>query len=143
MDSRAALAYVVKIGGTRNLLMIQEAKETLEFCLANQITLIAEYLPGTLNTRADKVSSEMKSPSSEWILNKPIVQKLIQALGPVDVDLLASRLCHQIPKYISSEPDPYAWMVDAFQINWTHLKAYAFPLFALIGRVLAKAMRDK
>ena len=34
-------------------------------------------------------------------------------------------------------------MVDAFQINWSHLKAYAFPPFALIGRVLAKAMRGK
>ena len=34
-------------------------------------------------------------------------------------------------------------MVDAFQTNWSHLKAYAFPPFALIGRVLAKAMRGK
>ena len=34
-------------------------------------------------------------------------------------------------------------MVDTFYINWSHLKAYAFPPFALIGRVLAKAMRDK
>ena len=81
--------------------------------------------------------------NSSWILNKPIFQKLIQALGPVVMDLLASRLCHQIPKYISRQPDPHAWMVDAFQINWTHLKAYAFPPFAFIGRVLAKAMRDK
>ena len=85
----------------------------------------------------------MESSSSEWILNKPIFQKLIQTLGPVDVDLFASRLCHQIATYISWQQDPHAWMVDAFEINWSHLKACAFPPFALIGRVPAKAMRDK
>ena len=41
------------MGGTRNLLMSQEAKEIWQFCLANQITVTAEYLPGTLKTRAD------------------------------------------------------------------------------------------
>ena len=52
-----ALAYLVKMGGTRNLLMIQEAKEIWEFGLANQTT---QYLPATLNTRADKASREIK-----------------------------------------------------------------------------------
>ena len=108
MDNRAALTYLVKMGGIRNLLMIQEAKEIWEFCSANQITLTAEYLTGTLNTRADKASREMKNWSSEWILNKPIFQKMKQTLGPVDVDLFATRLCHQIPKYISWQPDPHA-----------------------------------
>ena len=126
MDNQAALAYLVKMGGTRNLFMIQEAKEIWEFCLAIKITLIAEYLPGTLHTRADKASREMKN--SSWTLTKPIFQKLIQALGPVHVDLLASRLCHQIPKYISWQPDPHAWMVDAFQVNWKP-KSIRLPTF--------------
>ena len=83
IENQAALAYLVKKRGTRNLLMIQEAKEIWKFCLANQITLTAEYLPGTLNTTADK------TPSSKWILKKPIFQKVIRALAPVYVDLLA------------------------------------------------------
>ena len=70
-------------------------------------------------------------------------QKLIQTLGPVNVDLFAFMLYHQIPRYISWQQDPHLWMVDAFQKNWTHLNAYAFPLFSLIGRVLDKAMGDK
>ena len=141
--NQAALVYLVKMGRTRNLLTIQEAREIWEFSLANQITLIAEYLLGTLNTWAGKASRKMKSSSSEWILNKAKFQKLIQTLGPVDVDLFVSRMCHQIPKYISWQPDPHAWMVDAFQINRSHLKAYDFRAFALIERVLAKPMRDK
>ena len=56
------------------------------------------HLLETVNTRVEKDSREMKNSSSKWILNKPIFQKLIQALGIVDVDLFASRLCHQIPK---------------------------------------------
>ena len=72
MDNKAALAYLLKMGGTRNLLMIQEAKKIWEFCLANQITLTAEYLSRTLNTRAGKASREIINLSSKWILNKPI-----------------------------------------------------------------------
>ena len=143
MDNQAALAYLVNIGWTRKLLMNQEAKEIWEFCLAHRITTTAEYLPGIVNTRVDKDSRKMKNSSIEWILNKSMFQKLIQALGPVDVDLFACSLCHQIPKYISWKPDPRAWMADAFQINWIQLKPYAFQLFALIERVLAKAKRDK
>ena len=132
MDNQAALVSLIKMGGTRDLLMIQEAKKIWEnLFYANQITLTAEYLPGTLNTRADKAFREVKNSSSEWTLNKPIFQKLIQTLALVDVDLFASKLCHQIPKYISWQPDPHAWMVDTFQINWTHLKAYTFPSFFL------------
>ena len=114
MHNQAALAYLVKMGGTKNLSMIQEAKEIWEFCSFDQITLTAEYLPGTLNTRADKASREMNKSSSELILNKPIFKKLIQALATVDADMFASRLCHQIPKNISWQADPHAWMVDAF-----------------------------
>ena len=75
MDNHAALTYLVKMERTRNLLMIQEATEIWEFCLANQIPLTAEYLPGLKNTRKDKAS---KNLSSKWPLNKPMFQKLIQ-----------------------------------------------------------------
>ena len=88
MDNPAALAYLVKMRGKKILLMIQETKEIWEFCLTNLITLTAGYLPGTLNTRADKASKEMKNSSSEWILNKPIFQKLIQALRPACIKVV-------------------------------------------------------
>ena len=110
----SSISLFGKNGRDKNLSMIQEAKEIWEFCSFDQITLTAEYLPGTLNTRADKASREMNKSSSELILNKPIFKKLIQALATVDADMFASRLCHQIPKNISWQADPHAWMVDAF-----------------------------
>ena len=44
-------------------------------------------------------------------------QRLLQALRPVDVDLFVSRLWQEIPRYLSQEPDLYAWMVDAFYVK--------------------------
>ena len=55
-EHQAPLAYLVKLEDTRNILMIQEAKDIWEFCLSNHITLTAEYLLGTLDTRADRYS---------------------------------------------------------------------------------------
>ena len=74
---------------------------------------------------------------------KPL--KIPSRLGliQVDVDLFVSRFCHQIPRYMSWQPHPHAYMIDPFQINWAHLKVYALQSFAIIGRVLAKAMTDK
>ena len=65
MDNQATLTYLVKMGGTRNPLMIQEAKEVWDFCLANQITLTANYLPTISNARDDNYFREMKNSSSE------------------------------------------------------------------------------
>ena len=65
MGNQAALAYLVKMGGTRNVLMIQETNEIWEFCLANQITVTAEYLSAILKTRAGKAFREMKNSSSK------------------------------------------------------------------------------
>ena len=55
----------------------------------------------TSNTRAEKASGKMKNSSSGWILKKSMFQKLIHALRPGNVNLFASRLCQQIPRYIS------------------------------------------
>ena len=72
----------------------------------------------------------MKNSPNEWILKEPMFQKIIQAFRRVDVDLFASRMCHQIPWYIIWQPDPYTWTMDAFQTNWTHLKAHTLLPFS-------------
>ena len=117
------------MGGTRNLLMIEEAKKIWEFCLANHVKLTTEYLPRTLNTRAENNSREMKnSPSNVKQANISETDTRFRTSG-------CGSVCIQVVP-------PDAKMVDVFQIKWTHRKAYAFLAFALIGRVLAKAMRD-
>jgi len=56
----------------------------------------------------------------------------------VEVDLFASQLTHQLPRFFSWRPDPQAEAVDAFQQDWGQLKGYANPPWCLVGRVLNK-----
>ena len=116
MDNQAALAYLVKMEGARNLLTIQEAKEIWEFCLANQITYCR------IPAEDSKYQGRPGIQGNEKFV-KP------QALGPVNVDLFRSWLYHQIPKYISRQPDPHAWMVDAFKKKLDTPKSIRFPIF--------------
>ena len=59
-----------------------------------------------------------------------------------DIDLFASRINHQLPKYISFLPDSEAFAIDAFSHQW-NMFAYIFPPFNLIPRVLSKLQEDK
>ena len=55
---------------------------------------------------------------------------------------LCSRLTHQLKRYVSWRPDPSAVHNDAFTMDWSNLKAYAFPPFNLIPSVLQKAKKE-
>ena len=54
------------------------------------------------------------------------------------VDLFATRLNHKVPLYVSPVPDPNALDIDALNINWSGLTAYAYPPMALLQRVIQK-----
>ena len=53
-------------------------------------------------------------------------------MGPLDVDLFASRLTHQLPKFFSWKPDPEAEAMDAFTQSWSQIHGYANPPWCLI-----------
>ena len=59
-----------------------------------------------------------------------------------EIDLFASALNHQVPKYISWNPDQEAFAIDAFSISWANIKFYAFPPFSLIGASILKIKRE-
>ena len=63
--------------------------------------------------------------------------------GPCDIDLFASRVNNQLPCYVSWEPDPYAWAIDSFTIDWSSCKGYIFPPFALVLRILQKIEHEE
>ena len=54
------------------------------------------------------------------------------------LDLFATRLNHKLPLYVSLVPDKNAWDIDALNINWSGLTAYAYPPMALLQRVIQK-----
>ena len=60
----------------------------------------------------------------------------MRKFGGCDVDLFASRVNAQLKSYVSWRPDPGAMDVNAFTLNWSSFRAFCFPSFGLISRVL-------
>ena len=95
-----------------------------------------------MNVEADRESTQTRD-SSEWKLNSTIFMKLCQIKGSPEVDLFASRVSHQLRHYISWKIDSFSQGRDPFHISWAHNFVYAFPPFALIGRVLENVNQDQ
>jgi len=79
--------------------MVDISKEIWEYLLSRKIMLTVEYLPGVENVVADRESRQIQD-SSEWKLNTQVFKKLCQLRGTPEIDLFASRVSHQLPRYI-------------------------------------------
>ena len=107
-----------KNGGTRSQELLQVAKEIWDYLLANRIAVTAEYLPRSLNIQADWQSRNHRD-SSDWKLNPKIFSQIVR--GIPQIDLFASQLNHQLPKYMSWHPVPGSCVVDTLQHSWKNL----------------------
>ena len=141
-DNRTTVAYVMKMGGTVSLDLVQLTKDLWEYCLKNQIYLTAEHVKGILNVDADQ-KSRVLLDSSDWKLNPSIFLALMKVWGPFQMDLFASRHNAQVQRFVSWKPDPFAVATDAFLLQWGKENQYAFPPFSLIARCLAKVVKDR
>ena len=141
MDNQAAISYVNRMGGTHSSLLSRLATELWDWCLARDIHLLAEYLPGRLNIDADFYSRNHSS--AEWQLNPAVFSTLQEFFRPSAVDLFALRINAQLPRYVSWRPEPSSINTDAFTLDWAEVAGYAFPPFALIGRVLHEVLRQR
>lgn len=141
-DNIVALSYLIKMGGTKNQDLTLLSKEIWEYLMREGITITAEHLPGKLNIEADTQSRSVRD-SSEWKLCPVLFKRICLRRGTPSIDLFASRLSHQVPRYMSWKMDPFGLGKDAFQIDWQFQEAYAFPPFCLIPRVLKKVLVEK
>ena len=66
---------------------------------------------------------------TDWRLCPVVFGRINGLLGPLQVDLFASRLTHQLPNYVSWHPDPGAIACDAFAQDWSlhHTTNYKEP----------------
>ena len=107
-----------------------------------EILLTAEHVLGSLNITADQESQHIET-SAEWMFHVEVFHMIQQTLGPCQVDLFATRINHQLQKYISGKPDPFAQGIDALKLDWKEMEGYAFPPFCLIGRCIQKSSRNR
>ena len=131
------------MGGLKSPSCNQLVLDIWQWCILRNIWLTAAHLPGCQNTEADFRSRHFND-RTEWMLDKGSFQTITYKFGSPEIDLFASRLNTQVPRYISWMPDPEAEAVDAFTLDWGSFTLfYAFPPFCLIAKCLQKIQRDK
>ena len=93
------------------------AKEIWEWCLERNIWISVAHIPGAQNFVAD-VKSRRNKKEAEWMLTESSLQDPIIELDFIpEIDLFASRINTQFPKYVSFKPDPSAFAMDA-SLRW-------------------------
>ena len=105
MDNTSAAHYINKMGGTRSLILASLAQNLWERCLERQIVLEAQHIPGIVNIEADR-ESRIFVDNNDWKLAPQFFDNLNHVWGALVVDLFATRLSKQLPRFVSWRPGP-------------------------------------
>ena len=93
---------------------------------------------GVLNIRADR-ESRVFLDHHDWKLDPLLFAELNQVWGPLEGRPVCP-LGSQLPRFYSWRPDPLSEVVDAFSQDWSKVRGYPFPPFALVGRCLRQLL---
>ena len=131
-DNSTVVAFRNKQGGTHSVEMCALLWKIMTWCHCYHITLKARQIPGCLIVMADLLSRSNQVQSTEWSLHQTDLPEVVHSsCRPV---------CHssdpQTPSVRVS--NSRANSIDALNINWTGLTAYAYPPTALLHRVIQK-----
>ena len=100
--------------------------------------------PGGKQNLVADFESRRNQREAEWQLNKAALQNALSRLNfQPDIDLFGSRINYHFLKYVSYRPDPEAFAIDAFSLQWSKVDFYAFPPFSVIPAVLSKIQREE
>ena len=141
-DNSTVVAYINKQGGTVSRPLCLLTSRLLRWTESFAVHLEARYLPGESNVLADVLSRRGQVVGTEWSLHPQVARALLRAWGNPSIDLFATCLNAKLPLYCSLVPDPQAVFEDAFRHPWDDLDLYAFPPFALVGRVIARVQQS-
>lgn len=141
-DNTTAINYVNEMGGVKSKSCNDICLDIWDWCIKNDAWITASHIPGKCNVLAD-TASRVFNDRHEWHLNDIIFQELCDIFGTPSIDLFASRLNKQVPRFCSWLPDPEATYIDAFTITWSQFQlVYIFPPFSLIPRCLQKLREE-
>ena len=138
MDNTTVVSYINKEGGMRSGPLCALLWRILTSCTRKQVTLKARHIPGRLNMVADELSRLGQTIQTEWSLLPEVFQTICSQWHRPQIDLFATRFNNKLPLFVSPVPDPLASAVDALSLPWEDLDEYAFPLAAILGKVVEK-----
>ena len=133
-DNPSFLAYVPKQGGTHSCLLKVVAQLLLWWAENQLILLLPQYVVGIHNMVAFFLSRPNEMFGSKWTLAPEVVDQLVHC-WPVNSDLFAMALNHQMPVYFAPMAGPASSDTDTLLQCWSHLQVYTFPPFRLVRRV--------
>lgn len=124
------------MGGTKSPKCNEVAKDIWEWAEKNKVWLEVASIPGKLNYLADGKSRKFRD-HLEWSLSQHLFDIICKQWGKPDIDLFTSCTNKKLD-YVSWQPEPESWKIDAFSFTWNNKFFYAFPPFSLVGRVARK-----
>jgi hypothetical protein len=142
-DNKTVVALIKNQGTVRSEGLHQITTDLLLWTQKHQITLMPHYLPGRLNTLADRLSRPNQVIATEWALKQSVVDEIFNQLGRPDLDLFANRGNCKLPTFVGSERDPTAFASDAMSLDWKGMFAFAFPPTPLLLAIMQKMMQTK
>ena len=141
-DNTTAIHCINKMGTSHLMECHQQVLKIWEREIINKNHLSVAHIPGQLNTLADKESLS-NHVDIEWMLQSKFLNLALEHLCfKPEINLFATNINTQFGKYAAFTPDPRAMYIDAFSIDWSDLKFYAFPPISVIPRVLSKVKQD-
>ena len=97
-------------------------KEIWTYCTDQKIWLSAVHISRKDNNTADYMF-RLLNENTEWRLVPFVFLKIVNLFKvTLEIELFASALNQQVPKYISRNPDQEAFAIDAFSISWGNMK---------------------
>lgn len=143
IDNTTAVACINNMGTSHSIACNSITQAVWNWCISHKIWISAAHIPGRENTVADGESRKINL-DAEWKLDSTLLQASLSELEFTPcIDLFASRLNSQFPRYVAYRPDPQATAIDAFSFSWKDMNFYAFPPFSVIPRVLQKVQLEQ
>lgn len=138
MDNTTAVAYLNKRGGGHALAIpVSDSAGTLVSCAQDRILGDSDTYSRYTQCRGRHSFSSIQPQGGMDIGSQHISEDSVSVFLP-EVDLFASRLSHQVERYVSRYPDPGAIAVDAFLQDWRKWKSFIHPPVNLLLRVVKK-----
>ena len=143
LDNKTAVAYIMRMGGTRSSLLNSEACLMWKEAIALKINLLSPvWLSTKENMEADFLS---RNNLHQWecVLSRETFLFILDHFSTYpSLDVFASRETHQLRRYMSWYQDPQAVAQNALIHPWDPV-SYLFPPVPMIMKCLHKIKDEK
>uniref|UniRef100_A0A2D4J0A8 ribonuclease H n=1 Tax=Micrurus lemniscatus lemniscatus TaxID=129467 RepID=A0A2D4J0A8_MICLE len=141
-DNVTTKAHINRQGGTHSITLMQEAHRLCQWSEKNLASIRAEHISGVDNVQADWLSRTTVD-QGEWKLHPQVFRELSQKFDTPRIDMFASHLNTQLPRFVSRFPAPGAENVNALRCRWPHELLYAFPPLPIIPQVIRRILEEE